>query len=288
MDQFQFKQEEFNLNDLMETSKPFLKWAGGKTRVMPHILPLLPKGKRLVEPFCGSCAVCLNTDYDEYLLSDINKDIITLYVTLKRTGKDFISFCKTYFCAENNTQEMYNLIRSSFNSIDDSYRKSAMFIYLNRHGFNGLCRYNSTGKFNVPFGRYEKPYFPEKEMLFFLKKSDKMHFLNGDFKNLTDQITKGDVIYCDPPYFPLNKTANFTAYNKGGFGFEQQKALVIWVEFFSKNGIPVLISNHDIPLSRDVYKNATFIKEIEVSRHISRDGENRKKAKELLVLFMKQ
>jgi DNA adenine methylase len=268
-------------------NKPFLKWAGGKTRVMPHILPLLQKGKRLVEPFCGSCAVCLNTNYDEYILSDINKDIITLYKTLKSKGKEFIDFCKTYFCAENNTQEAYTALRDSFNTISGPYKKSALFVYLNRHGFNGLCRYNASGKFNVPFGRYDKPYFPEKEMLAFCIKAHRVSFRNVDFRELTKDIQKGDVVYCDPPYIPLTITANFTSYSKNKFGLTEQRELASWADTISKKGAPVLISNHDTPISRDLYKNAVLIKKLNVARHISCKSANRNSAKEILALFSK-
>ena len=164
--------------------KPFLKWAGGKTRVLKHILPLLPKGKRLVEPFCGSGSVFLNTNYEEYLVSDINPDLINIYNFLKEENKDFIEYCKSFFTSNNNTQERYTELRDLFNSTKDIRIKSALFIYLNRHGFNGLCRYNSTGGFNVPFGRYTKPYFPEKEMLLFQEKTKTVTFKSAFSKLL--------------------------------------------------------------------------------------------------------
>lgn len=268
--------------------KPFLKWAGGKTRVLKHILPLLPKGKRLVEPFCGSGAVFLNTNYEEYLVSDINSDLINIFNFLKEENKDFIEYCKSFFIPINNTQEKYTELRNLFNSSVDKRIKSALFIYLNRHGFNGLCRYNSTGGFNVPFGRYTKPYFPEKEMLLFQEKTKIVTFLNCDFKSITPHLKQEDVVYCDPPYVPLTSTANFTSYSKDIFSFQNQQDLAKWAENNVKKGIPVLISNHDTAVSRKIYNKATFIKSFKVQRHISCNGKNRKSVKELLALYEKE
>jgi DNA adenine methylase len=269
-------------------SKPFLKWAGGKTRVLEHIFSILPKGKRLVEPFCGSGSVFLNADFDEYLVADINPDLINLFQLVKNEGDEFISYCKSFFTAKNNTQDSYTWLRNVFNTTITIRLKSALFIYLNRHGFNGLCRYNSKGGFNVPFGRYTKPYFPEKELMYFKEKSQKVRFLNADFRSMTQYLKTGDVIYCDPPYVPLTDTANFTAYSKGSFTYKDQVELAEWARNNSKKGFPVLISNHDTPVSRKVYESAQIIKSIKVQRHISCDGKNRKEAKELLVLYKEE
>jgi DNA adenine methylase len=269
-------------------SKPFLKWAGGKTRVLKHIFSFLPKGERLVEPFCGSGAVFLNTDYREYLVSDINSDLINIFNFLKEEDKYFIDYCKSFFTPSNNTQDKYTELRNLFNSAKDTRIKSALFIYLNRHGFNGLCRYNSTGGFNVPFGRYTKPYFPEKEMLLFQKKAKTVTFLSCDFRTITAYLKVGDVVYCDPPYVPLTATASFTSYSKDSFGSKDQLDLSKWAEDSMKKGIPVLLSNHDTPVSREAYKNASRIKAFKVQRHISCDGKNRKSVKELLALYSRE
>ena len=138
--------------------RPFLKWAGNKYRIIDQIRRKLPQGKRLIEPFVGSAAVFLNTDYERYLLTDTNADLIELYKLLKKEGKDFIEYSNSFFTDKNNNEEHYYNYREVFNTTDDCALKSALFIYMNRHGYNGLCRYNSQGKFNVPFGSYKKPY----------------------------------------------------------------------------------------------------------------------------------
>ena len=280
------KLQELRLQELrlqeLRLNKPFLKWAGGKTRVVKHIIPLLPKGDRLVEPFCGSGAVFLNTNYNKYLISDINADLINTFKYVQKEGASFINDCKTLFVPSNNTESMYKSLRSIFNNTQDIRFKSAIFIYLNRHCFNGLCRYNLKGIFNVPFGRYTKPYFPQKELEFFWEKSKKAVFLNVDFRKLTKHLKANDVIYCDPPYVPLTKTANFTAYNKENFKQQDHTDLVAWIE---NCGIPAVISNHDTADIRKAYKHASSIKAIAVQRNISCNGLNRKTAKELIAVY---
>ena len=264
--------------------KPFLKWAGGKTRLCTQINNSLPEGKRLIEPFVGSGAVFMNTNYSEYLLSDTNADLINLYQHLKNEGEEFIEFSRQYFTPENNTPEVFYELRSVFNASKDSRLKSALFIYLNRHCFNGLCRYNSKGGFNVPFGRYSKPNYPEKEMRTFCEKSKIATFQIADFKETMSQAKKGDVIYCDPPYVPLTSTANFTDYSIGGFSMKDQKDLSDSAIRLKKRGVPVLISNHCTEWTKQSYESAT-ITEFDVQRFISSDTANRNKARELLALF---
>lgn len=274
-------------------NKPFLKWAGSKTKLTPLIAELLPSGKRLVEPFLGSGAVFLNTNYDNYLLCDINEDVIHLYQCLQE-DIGFIDVAYTYFKDNiyNNSEDYYRL-RTRFNELKQSEHtydvkkeKSAIFLYLNRHGFNGLCRYNASGGYNVPFGKYKQPYFPQKEMEFFHEKAQCATFATGDFSEiLQHHIKEGDVVYADPPYAPLDdQQTNFTTYASGGFGFSEQKKLAEFALTLRDKEIPVLLSNHDSSFTRELYKEAQ-ITSIEVQRFINSDGANRNKVGEVLALF---
>ena len=202
-------------NIKMVTNKPFLKWAGGKFKLAPFIRSNLPNRtcKRLIEPFAGSAALSLAVDFDAYLLNDSNADLINLYRILKQEKQGFISYARSFFTPENNQENRFYALREQFNQSQDAAERSALFVYLNRHAFNGLCRYNSKGGFNVPFGRYAAPYFPEAEMLGFIQKSDRIELLCGDFQTALDWANDDDVVYCDPPYVPLSETASFTAYN---------------------------------------------------------------------------
>ena len=265
--------------------KPFLKWAGNKYKIVERIKALLPEGKRLVEPFVGSGALFLNTDYPSYLLTDANADLITLYQHLQTEGNTFIEYCRPLFASENNDKDRYYELRQEFNTINDSRRKSAIFLYMNKHGYNGLCRYNSKGGFNVPFGRYKRPYFPEKEMLYFFQKSQNATFQYADFREVMDACVPTDVVYCDPPYVPLSETANFTSYSSGGFSWMEQKLLAKLAEGLAAQKIPVLISNHDTEFVRNLYINANIVRFLSVQRYISCNGDNREKAQEILALF---
>jgi len=271
--------------DANNKHRPFLKWAGNKYRVLPHIEEILPEGKRLVEPFAGSAAVFLNTNYSRYLISDNNPDLINLYNILKTDGEAFIKKCHRMFTDKNNNEEQYYKFRDEFNRIKNIERKAILFLYFNRHGYNGLCRYNQKGGFNVPFGRYTKPYFPEKEMLYFHKKARKAIFKHSDFSTIMSKARDGDVIYCDPPYVPLTKSANFTSYSVGGFNEDQQIQLANMAQELSGKGISVLISNHNTSFTQRSYRSALSIKQFNVRRFISCKGSQRNQAAELLALF---
>ena len=158
-------------------------------------------------------------------------------------------------------------------------------MYLNRHGYNGLCRYNNSRReFNVPFGSYVRPYFPEAEMNFFHEKSQSARFLCEDFSATLRRVRKGHVVYCDPPYVPLSSTANFTAYRPGRFCKHEQLHLAHLAQRLAVRGIPVLVSNHDTEFTRKAYVAAN-IKRIAVSRLISCNASKRTAVNELLALF---
>ena len=267
-----------------QSNRPFLKWAGNKYRIIERIQQRLPNGQRLIEPFTGSAAVFLNTDYEQYLLTDNNPDLINLYQHLQQQGMDFIQYCKRFFNGKHNTPELYYKRRDEFNRSSDARKKAALFLYLNRHGYNGLCRYNLKGGFNVPFGRYKQPYFPAEEMLNFHHKAQQAEFRLADFNSVMQQAQKGDVIYCDPPYHPLSASANFTSYSAGGFGETQQRQLAEWAKDCRSREIPVLISNHHTRFTLDVYHEAQ-LDHFTVRRYISCNGKQRNHAGELLALF---
>lgn len=269
--------------------RPFLKWAGGKFRVLPHILLALPPGKRLIEPFVGSGAVFLNTVFDSYRLADINPDLIGLYQTLQDQGDAFIEYAQRWFTAKNNSADRYYALREKFNKLDidkekDRREKAALFLYLNRHGYNGLCRYNSDGGFNVPFGKFKAPYFPAEEMRAFHLKSQRAEFVCADFRSVMKAAKKNDVIYCDPPYVPLTATASFTAYARSAFGPTEQFDLAAAAAALRRKKVPVLISNHDTPITRELYQSADLTA-FPVRRFISCNGTRRNNASELLARY---
>ncbi|QSX34040.1 Dam family site-specific DNA-(adenine-N6)-methyltransferase [Shewanella avicenniae] len=270
---------------MIKKQRAFLKWAGGKFKLVDAIVRHLPAGQRLVEPFVGAGSVFLNTDYANYLLCDINRDLIDMYSIVQRDPEHFIGLAGELFIAANNDSEFYYNTRKRFNGAKDPLDRALGFLYLNRHGFNGLCRYNRKGAFNVPFGSYKKPYFPEAEIRGFSKKSQRAEFVCFGYEQAFELLQPNDVVYCDPPYAPLSSTSSFTTYVGAGFSLDDQAILARSSRQTAfERGIPVVISNHDIPLTRELYRGAK-LEVISVQRNISQKGASRKKVDELIALY---
>ncbi len=264
--------------------QPFLKWAGNKRSIINRILPLLPNGKRLIEPFSGSAAVFLNTNFEDNLIADTNADLINLYLHLQKDQESFTHYCKKYFTANNNNAEKYYQLRERFNKTESKKLRAALFLYLNKHGFNGLCRYNKSGGFNVPFGRYKRISVPEERMQAFSQESQQAEFKVSDFSTIMESAKQGDVIYCDPPYVPVNDSNSSFQYEKNGFTMEQQKKLAILAVKSADRGIPVLISNHWTEFTQEIYKEGSLTT-FSVRRYISCKADQRQHASEVLALF---
>lgn len=267
-------------------TRPFLKWPGGKYRLVERIYDSLGPGQRLVEPFVGSGAVFLNTHYPDYLLADCNPHLIRLYQLLQQEREPFIQFCESFFTPDNNTENVYYDMRILFNETQDERLRSALFVYLNRHCYNGLCRYNSKGLFNSPFGRYKLPYFPRREMNAFLQRAKNATFISSNYAETMAMAKQGDVVYCDPPYIPLSRTASFTDYFAGGFSHQDQIELAEQAGRLAKKGIQVVISNHNTRFTRDLYLDAgAQMSRFKVQRNISCRAGKRNKVGELLAVF---
>jgi len=269
----------------MKKHRAFLKWAGGKYLLLDDIQRHLPEGDCLVEPFVGAGSVFLNTDFKKYYLADINSDLINLYNIIKHNSTQFIADARGFFTPETNNAETYYAHRSLFNQSSDPYYRALLFLYLNRHGYNGLCRYNLRGQFNVPFGRYVRPYFPQAELEWFAIRAQQATFVCESYVQTLSQVKRGSVVYCDPPYAPLSSTANFTAYHTNSFSAKEQALLAeLAHKLAQKKSVPVLISNHDTELTRKWYEEAT-LHIVTARRSISRSAKGRTKIDELLALY---
>ncbi|TMP29908.1 DNA adenine methylase [Pseudoalteromonas rubra] len=274
---------------MQKKTRAFLKWAGGKYALVEDITKRLQaaneEAETLVEPFVGAGSVFLNSHFKHYILNDINADLINLYKELQRTPDEFISDAKKLFVDLNNHSDAYYAYRQQFNESVDVYERAILFLYMNRHGYNGLCRYNLKGIFNVPFGKYKRPYFPENELYFFSEKAQQATFTCLSYEQVFKRIPDKAVVYCDPPYVPLSKTASFTAYAKGGFNLDDQAQLANLAETAAfEQRTPVLISNHDTVLTRKIYSQAK-LDVIQVKRTISPKGTGRNRVDELMALY---
>lgn len=250
--------------------RPPLKWAGGKRWQVKHLIDVwrAHDHRRLVEPFCGGLAVTLGLLPDGALLNDINPHLINFYYWLKR------GFVITLPMA--NLETRYYTYRTRFNTLvaaGKAYTSeaAALFYYLNRTGYNGLCRFNSKGGFNVPFGKHKTINY-RTEFLDYKTFFAKWYFANTDFDAL--QLRKDDFIYADPPY-----DVEFTQYSKGGFGWDEQLRAAEWL---SKHKGPVILSNQATDRIVALYRSLNFtLKFFDAPRRISCNG-NRTPALEVL------
>lgn len=246
-----------------------LIWVGGKSRAMSHVLDALPHGECLVEPFVGSGSVFLNTDYKTYVLCDSNAALINFFSVVKRNTEALLTASAKIFEKGNNEtiyyeyRDEFNVINRDFNYDRQKYndetlvRYAALFLYLNRHCYNGVYRVNLKNEFNVPFGFRKKPIFPVADIQHFAKRAWEKGamFLHGDFRATIPLAIghSGCVVYCDPPYLPASETANFTAYGKP-FTDEDHRTLVAMLSRLYNNAkIPSVISGSDTPETHQIY-----------------------------------
>jgi DNA adenine methylase len=261
-----------DLNPEEALLNPPLKWAGGKRWQLPFLKPLRAghHHRRLVEPFCGGLAVALGLAPNRALLNDINPHLINFYHWLKRG-------LVVEFPMENDA-DAYYACRDHFNELLSSKRHhtgeaAALFYYLNRTGYNGLCRFNRSGLFNVPFGRYTTinytyNFSAYKEVL------KQWEFTNADFQSI--DLDPGDFVYADPPY-----DVEFTHYSKEGFTWDDQVRLAEWLALHKG---PVVLSNQATPRIVKLYQELGFpLRYLTAPRMISCTGD-RTPAREVLAV----
>ncbi|HFU2857314.1 TPA: Dam family site-specific DNA-(adenine-N6)-methyltransferase [Enterobacter cloacae] len=270
-----------------EFGRPFLKWAGGKFTLLDVLTDNMPEGQRLIEPFVGGGSVFMNMpQFTRYLLADVNPDLINLYNMLTIAPGEVCERAQEYY-ANNNSAAGYDKIKNGFNGYTlNAIDRAAAFLFLNRHCFNGLIRYNQKGVFNVGYGKYKAPYFPEIEIFDFQIIASRCVFMNVPFEKTLSLAGEGDVVYCDPPYEPLPGTDGFTGYSAGGFKWEQQEKLAQACVDAHKRGARVLITNSNAPKVLDLYKQHGFdVQEIAAKRSISSKGSTREIATDILAIL---
>ncbi|EDW8598602.1 Dam family site-specific DNA-(adenine-N6)-methyltransferase [Salmonella enterica subsp. enterica] len=279
--------KERKVKPAAEFERSIFKWAGGKFGVLEQIFRYLPEGKRLIEPFVGGGAVFMNAGYQENLLNDVNADLINFYKTLQREAHSLITLAHRFFL-DYNTQEGFLAVRNAFNKqVYDDLHRAAAFLFLNRHCFNGLTRYNQAGEFNVGYGKYKTPYFPLQEMEAFLGAEGRSEFVCGDFAAVIEAAGEGDVIFCDPPYEPLPNTEGFTNYSGHDFKFEEQQRLVSLLTDAHSRGAKVLITNSGAPNIRELYHDNGFrVEPLFARRSVSCKGDTRGVAHDVLGVLL--
>lgn len=272
------------------TCKPFLKWSGGKAKVIRHIEPLLPEAWGVYyEPFLGGGALFFHLASRQSMagravLSDINERLVRTYRAVRDDVEEVIEALQRH--KKFHTPEYYYTTRGD-GTIDEQsdVAVAAWFIYLNKTCFNGLHRVNKKGEFNVPLGRYTNPMICDAENLRACSQAlQGVDILRRSFHEVIAGPSAGDFTYFDPPYVPLTKTANFTAYSAEGFGYDEQARLVLLAWRLANRGVHVLLSNSDTPLTRDLYRADHFTcHSIRIGRSVSCKGDSREAVGELLI-----
>ena len=263
---------------------PIVKWVGGKRQLMFELLKNLPKSyNRYFEPFIGGGALFFELQPDNAYISDMNEELINLYFVVRDSVDELVhdlnkhEISKEYFLKIRNLDRMEKYFKLSNVEI------ASRFIYLNRTCFNGMYRVNSKGEFNVPFGNYKNPrIIDENNLLNCSELLKKTEIKCADFSEIIHKVQKGDFVYFDPPYVPLNETSSFTSYTKDGFDIDMQFKLRDVCDELDSMGVKFMLSNSDTKLVNELYVNYN-IKKVFASRQINANANGRGKITEVLV-----
>lgn len=272
-------------------AKPFLKWAGGKKNHVPMVLKMLGKRnfRTYFEPFVGGGAMFFGLAeqgvFERAVISDLNEELISCYQMVRAAPGDV--YAEILSWANPWNEKRYYFVRDAKMSPFPSAARAARTIFLNKAGFNGLYRLNSSGGFNVPWGKRKKaPDWAEDNLVDCSRELDRFVLLrSNDFEvTLFGSVNMGkrDLVYLDPPYVPSSETRDFTNYTGNGFGMDEQERLAGAVEKIARRGTAVILSQSDTPWARERFRSFS-IEEISVRHSISASGKSRTKVGELLI-----
>jgi DNA adenine methylase len=236
--------------------RPFLKWAGGKGQLLASIIPELPEApiELYVEPFLGGGAVFLELArlgrVRRAVLGDRNPELVDTWRAVQADPEPLL----VAFDAWAPDAETYYRVRGLDPKTLGAVERAARVLYLNRHGFNGLYRLNSSGGFNVPFGQYAKPPRIDPENLRAVHRAlQGVTLVEGDFETVLGHATPGSTVYCDPPYWPVSETSSFACYDGSVFRRAEQERLAASFRVLAARGVFGLLSNSDVPETRALY-----------------------------------
>ena len=242
-------------------AKPFLKWAGGKTQLLPQLLAAAPTQiDTYYEPFLGGGALFFALDrqnrFERAVLSDLNADLINAFVQVRDAVDDVIVALRTH-----EAQYVGKTVRRAdyfYNVRGQTYmfapEQAARMIFLNKTCFNGLYRVNSRGEFNVPHGRYANPTICDEDGLRAVSEAlQGVEIRLSDFEDAVRDVNRGDFVYFDPPYIPVSDTSSFTAYTADSFGLDEQHRLADIAMELTARGVSVLLSNSNHPDVQALY-----------------------------------
>lgn len=270
--------------DLERRNRPLLKWAGGKSQILPQLLEHFPHDfQRYIEPFFGGGAVYFAlAKAVPAVLNDINHEIVAVYETVR---DDPLALMRALDeLSEKYSEEFYYELRAMLP--DDKVKCAARTLFLNKTGFNGLYRQNQKGEFNVPFGkRLRCPALYDRDNLLSIsKKLQSARFCCEDFVSILNTAGDGDFVYCDPPYQPLTVTSSFNRYFQRGFDLEDQARLRDACAAATQRGAVVIVSNSTAPAIVELYRNFEM-RRVLARRAINSNAFRRGKIEELVVVL---
>ncbi len=269
----------------VKNARPFLKWAGGKSRLLnqySHLFPRRDQIRRYYEPFLGSAAVFFHLQPKDALLADVNENLVEIYRVVQNDVEDLVDLLGRHI---NDEDEFYR-VRSQRPAELTSVERAARLIYLNKTCYNGLYRENKRGEFNVPFGRYKNPAICDPMRLRIASSAlQGVDLQVGDFDKIVAPADSGDFVYFDPPYAPLSTTSNFTSYNRHGFDEDDQRRLSAAFDDLSSRGCLLMLSNSNARLVHELYGGKKYrLIEIKARRSINSKANGRGPVTELLIL----
>jgi DNA adenine methylase len=260
--------------------KPFIKWVGGKRKLVPEIVARMPKSFGAYhEPFMGGAALFWHLRPTIAHLSDANKRLVRTYRGVRDSVGSVIDLLDGY----PNTSEFFYAHRAIDVDALSDVGAAAWFIYLNKTCFNGLYRVNKKGGFNSPFGSYANPTICDSYNLAACSAALKgVEIHHGSYLDVETRAEGGDFVYLDPPYVPVSDSANFTSYTADGFGHADQVALSDLARRLRARGVHVILSNADVPIVRELYAGFK-VDTIMAARAINSNGAKRGKIAEVLI-----
>ncbi|DAA81209.1 MAG TPA: modification methylase [Cyanobacteria bacterium UBA10660] len=272
------------LEQLKSETYPIVKWVGGKRQLMFELIKNMPKSyNRYFEPFIGGGALFFELQPDRAYISDMNEELINLYSIVRDNVYELIEDLSRHEVSKEYFLKIRNIDRTEKYAELSDIERASRFIYLNRTCFNGMYRVNSKGEFNVPFGHYKNPrIIDENNLLNCSELLKKTEIKCADFSEILTKVKKGDLVYFDPPYVPLNETSSFTSYTKDGFDINMQFKLRDVCDELDNKGVKFMLSNSDTKLANELYANYE-IKKVFASRQINANADGRGKITEVLV-----
>jgi DNA adenine methylase len=261
--------------------RPFLKWAGGKGRLVAQYKPFLPQSfETYYEPFLGGGALFFYLRPQRAVLSDVNPELVNVYVCVRDHVYELIRHLEQH--AAQHSYEYYYEVRSQHQGT--AVERAARLLYLNKTCFNGLYRVNAQGQFNVPIGRYSKPNICDPVLLRTASEAlQGATIVKRSFDQiLENNISPQDFVYFDPPYQPLSLTSNFTSYSRDAFTAEHQIQLRDVFAQLAQQKVQAILSNSDCPFIRELYQSFN-IQTIQAARAINSQAGKRGKINEVLI-----